>query len=414
MTAIKGGLPTEIASAARAALAGARRLGFDSVNVARWFGVPLWTDARYVTAPSADERARRGAGAWIALFVAGEAIPARAIAGAEALEAAELVERDGENLRARVALTPLDGSWIASDRFDAVGDEVVGAPDLSALNVCASLPRAVVDGGRVLDVGCGAGAIALCAARRGARVLGGDVDLRALEFARSSAALSGAGEVEFVASDLFSAATGDRFDLVTFNAPLLRAAIASSDPHAPARYAQSPRGEALALDFLAALEAHLTDGGEALLHAQLTPAVERALDEIAARRRVVSLRFATALDGTPHALTAITPGRGRRSPSVPLGPLCPHLARAHFDALSADPLATPDATPVPAPWLELRESRQLGGPWRAASFGGVLLDEPLRALLDRLDGRPLAALALDDDDRARLDRLLALGLVFLR
>ncbi|HZS41599.1 MAG TPA: methyltransferase [Polyangia bacterium] len=408
--------------AARAALGRLVSGGFHERALERWFGVPLWTDVRYVHTPPASERPRRGLGGWIALLVAGESVEEAALgvldeAARAALVEAQLVERAGDRLRARVALWPLDGLLLASDRLDA-GADAVGAPDLSALNLAASLPART--GGAALDVGCGAGVAALLASRAGARAIGSDVDARALDFARLNALINDR-DARFVEADLLGAAAGERFALVTFNAPLLRAPLASSDPHAPARYTQSPRGEALALEFLDGLAGVLAPGGEALLHAQLTPAVERALDDWAARAEVVSLRFATALDGTPHALTSIRASggaRGRRSPSVPLGPLCPHLRREILDAHHGARALAPDATPLAAPWLELRVSRQLaaeGAPaWRAATFGGVPVDDATIALLERLRGGALADLALDGDDRARLEELVARGLVILR
>ena len=404
---------------ARSALGRLVAAGFRPEQVARWFGVPEWTDARYVNAPA--DRVRRGLGGFIALLVAGETVEADALRLLDVKEWAALVElglveEAAGRLRATVRLLPISGGSgvlvVGSDRGASEGE--VGAPDVSALNVASCLPRRLV--GPTLDVGCGAGLLTLACAQAGAQATGGDVDERALAFARLNARLNGLA-TRFVLSDLFDGAPG-RFALITFNAPLLRAPLAVSDETAAPRYLSSPRGEALALDFLAQLDDHLLPDREALLHAQLTPAVEAALTSRAARARVTSLLFAAAPDGTPHALTAIGPGAGRVRVRVVLGPLCPHLRREILDA-HRRPRAPLDerACPIAAPWLELRESRQLGGPtpgWRQVSFGGVPLDEAERKLLERLDGTPLSALALDDEDRARLERLLKLGLAILR
>jgi SAM-dependent methyltransferase len=399
--------------------------GLSERSVTRWFDVPLVTDARWVPGP--PSRSRRGLGGWIALLVGGEEVAADTL-GVLAPDELELlidagwVERtDGDRLRARVALLPLFGLLLVSARLDAAGDDAVGAPDVSALNVAASLPQ-LGAGQRLLDVGCGAGIVALSAARAGARVVGSDVDERALATARLNAGLNGL-PASFVAADLFDGVGDDRFDVVTFNAPLLRAPLfgdGESGHAAPARYLVSPRGEALALEFLDGLPAHLAPHGEALVHAQLTPAVDERLDALAAGAQVVSLRFAHAPDGTPHALTCIRMGApaGRRQLRVPLGPACAHLDRAIVDAALAPRRLAPDVTPLAAPWLELRESRVFARPGastlRALTFGVSAIDADDLALLERLDGRPLGALGLDPDATARLARLADLGLAILR
>jgi release factor glutamine methyltransferase len=72
---------------------------------------------------------------------------------------------------------------------------------------------------RVLDMGCGAGANAVLAARTGATVLGVDVNPAAVEASRANAARNGvADRTEFAVSDLFDAVEGD-FDLVVIDPP---------------------------------------------------------------------------------------------------------------------------------------------------------------------------------------------------
>src|SRR5207302_191153 len=106
-----------------------------------------------------------------------------------------------------------------------------------------------------------------------------------------------------------------------------------------------------------------------------------------------SVVFAHAPDGTPHALTEIrvAAAPSHRRVVVPLSPACAHLSRAIFDALAAPRVLADDATPLPAPWLELRTRQRFDGGRRAlgTSFGGVALDDEDVALLDRLRGGPL-------------------------
>src|SRR5262249_45365052 len=154
----------------------------------------------------------------------------------------------------------------------------------SALNVAASMDVAALappaaaapEGPRsVWDVGCGAGLLTLVAARTGAAVFASDVDETIVAWARLNLGLNGR-EAELGVGDLFAAAPPERrFDLLMFNAPLLRAPLAVADEMP--RYLAAPRAEALALAFLDGLGARLSDGGRALLHAQLTPPVDAAL-----------------------------------------------------------------------------------------------------------------------------------------
>jgi release factor glutamine methyltransferase len=72
---------------------------------------------------------------------------------------------------------------------------------------------------RVLDMGCGAGANAILAARGATEVVGVDVNPVAVAAARANAARNEVEErARFAVSDLFDAVEGD-FDLVVFDPP---------------------------------------------------------------------------------------------------------------------------------------------------------------------------------------------------
>lgn len=83
-------------------------------------------------------------------------------------------------------------------------------------------------GGRLLDMGTGSGAIAVACAhgRRDAQVTALDVSADALGIARANAAANGA-TVRFLHSDWFAAIAGERFELIASNPPY----IASGDAH---------------------------------------------------------------------------------------------------------------------------------------------------------------------------------------
>jgi SAM-dependent methyltransferase len=404
----------------RALFARVRAAGFDDVQVARWYGVPRVTDARWAT-PSA-ERTRRGVGGWIALWVAGEAVEAASLAPLPsaderaALVALGLAEDDGTTLRARARVMPWRGLVVASPPAEQF--------DLSAINVAASLPPLGAPAGdgsgpatarRMWDVGCGAGILSLTAARAGAAVLGSDVDEEIVSWARLNAAINGV-EARFVVGDLLAAAPAEaRFDVVAFNAPMLRSTVPMAD--AAPRYVWSPRGEALAAAFLDGVGAYLAPGGRVLLHSQLTPAVLAALERQAERARVLSVIFTHFVDGTAMALTEIVTGDGTgwRSVQVPLSTACAHLSRAMLDALAAPRGLQDDVTPRPAPWLELRTTERFDGGRRIIErrFGGVLVGDEDVGLLERLRGERLGALALSTSERERLEGFVTRGLAIL-
>ena len=82
---------------------------------------------------------------------------------------------------------------------------------------------------RVLDLGCGSGAVALAIAHERPRafVIGGDVSPRATALARRNAERLSIANVSFVESDWFESISPERFALIVANPPY----VASGDPH---------------------------------------------------------------------------------------------------------------------------------------------------------------------------------------
>ena len=75
--------------------------------------------------------------------------------------------------------------------------------------------------GSVLDLGTGSGAIAISTAteRRDSQVTACDISKSALEIARRNSSNAGAENIEFVQSDLFTALTERKFDIIAANLP---------------------------------------------------------------------------------------------------------------------------------------------------------------------------------------------------
>jgi release factor glutamine methyltransferase len=80
------------------------------------------------------------------------------------------------------------------------------------------LSTVAVEGKRLLDMGTGSGTIGIFAASRGAQVTACDINPRAVALAGENARRNDV-EMEVLASDLFSALDGRRFDLICFNLP---------------------------------------------------------------------------------------------------------------------------------------------------------------------------------------------------
>ena len=76
------------------------------------------------------------------------------------------------------------------------------------------------DLGDVLDMGTGSGIQALVVSKKAKRVLGVDINPRAVELAEKNAKINRSNNVVFIVSDLFDKVTGE-YDLILFNAPYL-------------------------------------------------------------------------------------------------------------------------------------------------------------------------------------------------
>jgi len=180
----------------------------------------------------------------------------------ELLAASRLPRLEAQVLAARGA--GVKRSWLLAHEADAVGPEaalavsalharrlagepiayILGEREFFGLELAVSpdvlIPRPetellvelarahLPEGGRLLDMGTGSGAIAVAIAhmRADARVWACDVSPAALATARLNAARHAPG-VHLLASDLFAALPGERFEVIASNPPY----VASGDPH---------------------------------------------------------------------------------------------------------------------------------------------------------------------------------------
>jgi SAM-dependent methyltransferase len=156
-------------------------------------------------------------------------------------------------------LVPLEGLLVLGDDPSAGKDAVMG-PGPTTLELASQLPRACR--GPALDVGAGAGTLALLLAARGAGpVVGTDVNPRATEVATFNARLNGLS-VEFRTGDLDGPVAGTRFAWV-ISQP---AYVLQPDGTAAVTFLHGGRrGDELAFRLLGRIPALLAPGGTALL-----------------------------------------------------------------------------------------------------------------------------------------------------
>jgi hypothetical protein len=154
----------------------------------------------------------------------------------QALVSARLVRRRKGEVAATASLFPVAGSLIATDRrFEPLAREPVMYLGGDSYALAYLTPREEVEA--ALDLCTGSGVQAVLAARHAERVVGVDVNPRALAFCRFNAALNQVEDrCRWVLADLDAAlAPGVRFDLVLANPPFVpsphtgRSAIAFRD-----------------------------------------------------------------------------------------------------------------------------------------------------------------------------------------
>jgi release factor glutamine methyltransferase len=112
-------------------------------------------------------------------------------------------------------------------------------------------------GSRVLDLGSGAGAAGIAAARRGCDVVGTDINPAAVRCTRINALLNNVS-LDTRAGDLFAPVVGEQFDVVLFNPPFYRGLPRDLLDHAW-------RSPDLIERFAAQLGNHLEPSGHALV-----------------------------------------------------------------------------------------------------------------------------------------------------
>lgn len=172
-----------------------------------------------------------------------------------ALHRVGALRRVAGGVRGGLRLVPFCGLWIASDEMH--GPDPVMGPGATTQVLAQAIGE---QAGRVLDVGCGAGSLALVAAARGAeQVVGVDLHPRAAQWGRINAALNGL-PLELHTGDLTAPVRGREFDLVIAQPPFVvkpAAVPATTYLHGGAM------GDELTMRLVSELPAMLAPGGQA-------------------------------------------------------------------------------------------------------------------------------------------------------
>jgi SAM-dependent methyltransferase len=154
----------------------------------------------------------------------------------------------------------VDDLYVLADDVNSGGDAVMGVgPTTTGLVAAARPPHRAH---RALDLGCGAGTVALSLAASCDQVVATDISPRAVTLARINAWLNGITNVECRMGDLFAPVAAESFDLVVCQPPFV-----ARDDGAPATtfLFGGARGDELVMTLLGEVARHLVPGGIAVL-----------------------------------------------------------------------------------------------------------------------------------------------------
>jgi methylase of polypeptide subunit release factors len=152
-----------------------------------------------------------------------------------------------------------DDLYLFSDDLTLGHEAVMGASPATLVLAGFARPRART--ANALDVGCGAGTLALAMASMCDRVVATDISPRAIALARVNAWMNGIDNVEFRLGDLMTPVVGESFDLIVSQPPFVPW---PEELPATEFLFGGRRGDELALRLLAQLTGHLAPGGMAI------------------------------------------------------------------------------------------------------------------------------------------------------
>jgi SAM-dependent methyltransferase len=175
-------------------------------------------------------------------------------------------------------LSVVNQLFLICDDLARGGAAVMGAGDTTITLCRAAYPSRRI--GSSLDLGCGAGTVALLVAAHAQASIGTDVNPRAVELANINRHLNRLGDrqgaVRFLVSDLFDSLRELRFDLVAAQPPFVPRPTGAR----PATYLYGgARGDELPIRLLSELPEHLTSTGRAVLLIDWPVFGDKAIEE---------------------------------------------------------------------------------------------------------------------------------------
>lgn len=321
----------------------------------------LWEPLRKAAQRWQASRLAGPAGTAMRLFFCGLRVPA-AEAGAlcgdnllDACLAGGLLLRDGETFACPFDLHFVWPFVLFGDELTQGGDAVMVFGESTLRLYESALPLRKT--GSVLDLGCGAGALALLLGRHAERAVGTDISRRAIQIAEFNAAFNGACGVEYRQGSLFEPVRGERFDLIVSQLPF----VPRTPRDGEAVYLHGgSRGDELVLEAISGLGDHLTPGGRALFSVDwpevagdpLEHRLERALQ--GHRWKVlVLLSPQLALDYYAPEMAAYALGRGGPDYEAAATTLLDHLT-AHQVMGFRQSVVVIEFNPGGAEWRQMR------------------------------------------------------------
>lgn len=172
----------------------------------------------------------------------------------------ELLVRDGDSIRGRYRLDLVENLQLFSDWPSGVPDEVLSPGETAAILYTAARRKA--QGGRLLDLGCGPGSLALLLSGFVDEVVGTDINPRAVALAQMNARLNGIANSTFRTGNLYEPVANEQFDMVVCQPPFLPLPEGVEEHiflHG------GHRGDELAREILRTMARHLTKRGIGLI-----------------------------------------------------------------------------------------------------------------------------------------------------
>ena len=173
-----------------------------------------------------------------------------------------LLSKSGSDLAAPYHLRMVRNLFLFSDYLGtgANSDAVMGAGETTAVLYEAARPGRRL--GSALDLGCGAGTLALLMAADCERVVGTDINPRATRLAQLNAEVNGIANAEFLTGSLWEPVAGRRFDWIVSQPPYYPRAATVGD----LTYLHGGvRGDELPLGVVNGVREHLNPSGRALV-----------------------------------------------------------------------------------------------------------------------------------------------------